>query len=345
MTFAFIFTLYLQNNGGDALRYWDLTADTSQNATTWMHYWGHRTYFVQWLNYIPSKVFGLNFLSGNFLYAAFSFLGIRVLFRATMSKLSDTKPTWLILFFTWILLFPNLHFWTAGIGKEALLFTALIVALDNFTKINKNLYLGILAILLAWWVRPISGAVLFFICFLSLISKKTKSVLRNIAILVFGLVGGFAVYRLTVMMHLESYTWNALIEFSKQQMNFLQNLQANSEIPMHDYNPLQRIYALLLRPDWSDVNNFWTFAAAVEHTCFSLLLIVALITFFKHKTIPIPKIILWGIFFGLGMTVIYAFTLNNLGIIMRMKSTYMIFFYIAASFVIFKKKLLTADRQ
>lgn len=252
-----------------------------------------------------------------------------------MKELADSSPTWVILFFIWILLFPNLHFWTAGIGKEALLFTAVVVGLDNFTKFNKNILLGILAILIAWWVRPISGAMLALVCFLSLIrDKKISSRIRYLIIILFGLVGGFAFYRLTVMMHLESYSWKALLDFSNQQMNFLQSLQANSEIPMQDYNILERIYALILRPDWADVNDFWTFAAAVEHTTFVLLLIGAIITFFKHRIIKIPPLIVLGVFFGLGMILIYGFTLNNLGIIIRMKSTYMIFFYIASSFVI-----------
>ncbi|GAB2633238.1 hypothetical protein [Belliella aquatica] len=336
MAFAFIFTQYLNDNGGDALRYWTLTADTSQNAQTWTEHWGHRTFFIQWLNYIPSKILNLNFLTGNLLYAAAAFIGIRILYKSTFNYISNGTSTKTLIFLIWIFCFPNLHFWTAGVGKEALLFTAIMLALEAFNRDKINLFLALIAILLAWWIRPITGAILALTCFISFILNKNNSLLhRNIALGLFLILGGLAAYKLTIMMHLEEYSWQAFLDFSGQQMAFLQNLNANSEIPMQDYNALQKTYALFLRPDWTDVTNFWTFAAAVENTTFILLIAVATFSYFKHKTFTLPKTITWGLFFGLSMMLIYAFTLNNLGIITRMKSTYMIFFYIATAFVIF----------
>jgi hypothetical protein len=44
--------------------------------------------------------------------------------------------------------------------------------------------------------------------------------------------------------------------------------------------------------------------------------------------IKIPTFLWAGLIFGLMMALAFAFTLNNLGIIMRMKSTYMVYFYL-----------------
>ncbi|SNS22895.1 hypothetical protein SAMN06295967_105200 [Belliella buryatensis] len=335
LLFTWIFTSFLNSHGGDAIKYWNLVADASQEAQTWMQYWGNRTFFIQWLNYLPSKFAGLNFWAGNMLYALCSFLGFRILFIYLIKNShKDLAISWKG-FLLWILLFPNIHFWTSGVGKEALLFTAACYALIGFTAIHKH-YLQIsLAILLAWWVRPVFGAALipvfYFALYQSSAFKKSHKIL--ISALVTAILLYFT-YQLTIMMHLEAYDFKGLQDFISSQFLFLENFQATSEIPMGQYNLFEKLIALFFRPFWHEINGFWYFAAAVENTTFLLLLIFAFYKSIRNNASQIPPALIYGVLYGLILASLLIFSMNNLGIIMRMKSTYMIFLYITAAFII-----------
>jgi hypothetical protein len=335
LLFAWIFTAFLGTHGGDAIRYWELTADISQEAHTWLEYWGTRTFFIQWLNYIPAKTLGLSFGVGNMLYALISFLGFRILFIYLIKNTpSDLTISWKGFLF-WILLFPNIHFWTAGVGKEAVLFTATCYALVGFTAIHKH-YLQIpLAILLAWWIRPVFGAALIPVFYLALylnpVLRKPHKIL--ISILSTALLLYFT-YQLTIMMHLEAYNMQGLRDFISSQFQFLEHFHAASYIPMEQYTLLEKLGTLFFRPFWHEIRGFWYFAAAVENTTLLILLIISVSIAIKNKSVKIPQAVIFGLFYGCMIAVILIFSLNNLGIIIRMKSTFMIFFYITTAFII-----------
>ncbi len=338
LLFAFIFTGFLEQNGGDAIRFWELKADTSQEASAWMEYWGSRSLFIQWLNYLPSKVLNMSFMAGNFLYAICSFLGLRILYLALLEELPKRLTIGAKCFLFWILLFPNLHFWTSGVGKEALLFTAIIFALLGFRNIKKYYLQIIFGVALAWWVRPIFGATLILVFFLALYQDQSLSPLvKKITAMLSVLCFGIFVYQLTVMMHVASYDWKALTHFVQSQYAFLEGFAAASEIPMAEYSFGEKLMAMFFRPFWHEVNGFWYFVAIVENTTFLGVLIAAIYFGVKHKSVKIPKSIRFGLIFGTLLTLILMYSLNNFGIIMRMKSTYMIFFYITAALIIIQK--------
>ncbi|MEX2567188.1 MAG: hypothetical protein WD431_14695, partial [Cyclobacteriaceae bacterium] len=64
--FSFFFTIYIESEGGDAWRYWHGFESTDH----WSDFWGSRSEFIKWLNFMPSHQLGLSFWVGNLIYAA-----------------------------------------------------------------------------------------------------------------------------------------------------------------------------------------------------------------------------------------------------------------------------------
>ncbi|WP_194976847.1 hypothetical protein [Aquiflexum lacus] len=329
--FAFVFYYYIQQQGGDALRYWALEAEGVENPGHWMGYWGQRTHFVQWLNYIPAKVLGLSFLSGNVMYAAFSFLGIREV-DFWMLQMKGTK-SWMSWSLMGIFFLPNLHFWSAGVGKEALLLVGLVWALKGFVSLKDHWKVAVLGVLLSFWVRPLQGVVLGGMLGIYFLGQKVIPVKVRLGVgLGMAVLMGLGVWRLLQYMHLEALSFQGLMAFSSGQMDFLKGFGAGSEIPMETYHVFEKGFALFFRPFWGEVDGFWQVAAALENSV-GLLLVLGLLAvlpfyFVKKIKFTIPPFLWAGLVFGLVMAVAFAFTLNNLGIIMRMKSTYMLFVYL-----------------
>lgn len=332
MLFSGVFTWYLSENGGDAPRYWALLADTSQHPVDWMDYWGHGTFFLQWLHYLPSKILGLDFWFGNVLYAGISWLGIREIFGLIRPYIAASGHR-LLRVSGWLILFlPNLHFWSSGVGKEAWLLIGMALVLKGFLSIRKNWLLTLIGVLLAFWVRPAFGIVLGAVSFVFMLIGRDFGLKNKIAVAVFGLlVGSLGIWKLSVMMHLEEISMSEIFRFSASQFDFLAGFQANSEIPMSDYNWWQRLWALLFRPGIWEASDFWNIAAAFENLVGLLVTIsglLALIFVPRYEIFgSLPRFLVFSLIVCLGMSVVYGLTLNNLGIIMRMKSTYMIFWY------------------
>jgi hypothetical protein len=162
---------------------------------------------------------------------------------------------------------------------------------------------------------------------------------KNIISILVLIAGFFAVDRILVAMHVEEYSLSALREFSAGQLAFLRGFGAGSELPMEDYTWPQKLWAVFFRPFWMDIKDFWDVAAVLENSISLLLWVVLLVGFlysWKNKLLlGFPPVFYAGLILAVLMMLVFALTLNNLGIMMRMKSTYTLFCYLPAWRVIY----------
>lgn len=329
LLFAIVFTLYLRANGGDAIRYWNLTAETGHDPQTWEDHWGTRSYFIQWLNYIPAKVLGLPFWLGNVLYSLASFWAIRELFQMVKGVYPSREKGFLTVLLWLIFLTPNLHFWTSGIGKESLSLVGVVMFLNGTLNLKKKWYWAILGIFLSYMVRPLQGGILLGFLFPLLWLEKSVPIWIKWIGSALMMVAGLAVLRfLLYITHMESLSPADLYGFSEEQMRFLDGFAAGSAVPMSEYSWVMKLWTLYFRPFIGEGSNFWQWMAGLENLFALLMLFVFVLGIRKGSLTKLPKFLWIGILFGFVLSIAYALTLNNLGIIMRMKSFYMPFFYL-----------------
>lgn len=340
LLFSVVFHHYILRHGGDSVGYWNLSADASQGAVGWMEHWGLGTFFVQWLNYIPSRLLGLSYAGGNLLYAFISFLGFWKLIQLgyqAWGRQSDSPLSrrWVILLFL-----PNIHFWTAGVGKEALLWVGLVYTVAFFQDF-RHYRSGSLAIFLSFVVRPLNGAILLVLLGIRLAATKSAQIPGKwiwtgmLFLLILG-----AGYRLLYQTHMPSLTFAALEEFSRGQFAFLEGFGAGSEFPMDTYSWPRRIWTIAFLPLDGGNGSVWHIAAAVENGLSLILLLIAALSWVGAGVkVSLPAFLVYGMAFGFLLMLAYGLTLNNLGIIMRMKSFYMPFFLLTGWHILnFPKK-------
>ena len=331
MAFAGAFTWYIQQFGGDAKGYWNLTVETVQNPDSWMGHWGTRNYFIQWLNYIPARVLGLPFWLGNLLYAFLSFWAIREIWRMLWVHLQDNISPWQHALLMLIFLLPNLHFWTSGIGKESLSLLGLVLFMKGAMNLKKQWIWLFFGVALSYMVRPLQGGILLaFTLPIVLMEKDLPAWLKwagSALILVLGLM---ALRFLLYITHIDTLNFAGIIQFSEGQLAFLEGFGAGSEVPMGEYSWGMKLWTLFFRPMVWEVGTFWQWAVALENLIGLFLMAGFLLRIRNFSFRGVPSFIWIGIGFGLVLTIVYALTLNNLGIIMRMKSVYMVFFYLLA---------------
>jgi len=325
LIFSGIFTYYILERGGDAMAYWTLSTNVMPvPSDRWMDYFGLSTRFVQWLNFLPYKVWGFSFVTGNFLWGMLGFLGIRFLYLLSYDRFIREVPTAKQALYLLIFFLPNIHFWTAGIGKEAMTLFALAWLLWGLTNLRKEGWQAIPAWCLLFLIRPhigflAIGLVLLVWLFSPLFSTKIK-----IAVVV-GL-GGLLLLTLPLLityLNIPDFSPSSLLNLMDYQVGFLQH--GGSSVDLASYNQAERILTYLFRPIFYDAYHWESYLASVENGVYLVGILVFVFYWRWHTVLNMPVFLSIGLLFFLVTTLIFANSLSNLGIMMRMKSFTMIF--------------------
>jgi hypothetical protein len=155
-----IFAYYYRVNRGisDSRYYWAQNFDI--NGHKWSDFAHYGTEIMLLLNYPLIKI-GVPYWFGFFIYGTIGFLGILKWIKwseCVFGKQFYIKKINIL----WILFYlPNLHFWTASLGKEPLIFWGLATVFYAFSKKEYYSISFIVAVLLILLIRPHVGLMLF----------------------------------------------------------------------------------------------------------------------------------------------------------------------------------------
>lgn len=326
-TFSIFFANYILQRGGDSLGLWKLTADTSQYSQSWMGYFGVNTFFIQWINYLPSKVLGLSYWSGTFIYSTLSFAGLVLLFFSFRHFIHKHKDSLSFPFILYLPLFlPGLHFWTGGVTKECLLLLGLSLLFYSFSRVGQRGFPGILGWAICLMIRPFVGMLFLPLLGWLLVPFFKNSLIKSLALLVgLGWLFFRAGQQFLVYLHLEEFSWESLMALSKKQLGFLSSFQSNTSVPMVEMDFWERWMAVLFRPFIWESWDFYSLVFAVENVWLFLIIIVSLFLLIRIKSFHVPFLAKYYLVIVFGMFLVFTFTLNNFGLFYRMKSIWMPF--------------------
>ncbi len=327
LVLSLVFYHYIMENGGDSLGYWNLTGPLADpNGDSWGDYFGSGYLFMYWLNYIPYKVWNWTFLTGNLLYALVSFWGWRYLYQLAYKYFPETYKKGIFPLVMLVFYLPNPHFWTAGVGKEALCFwglAALIFALD---RPFKRYFLGLGAFLFLVMVRPYLGwLVLLGFGLVGLLEWKRENYKQKIGAMV---ALGAAFWALPIALlysGVEDLAWQEIPSLIQGQLAFLSGEGVNSAVDMWSYSPFLRLFTYWFRPLFWDAHHHLAYFASFENAIYLISLLFLLYHFKLKNWVKMPFALKFGMMVFLLTSMLYAHILGNLGIMMRMKSVYIPF--------------------
>lgn len=315
--FGLVYMTYVLNFGGDAVGYWKELGSLELYIER-----GAGTYFIHLLNYPFVHLLDLSFLTGSIMYSFVGYLGILYFYKSTIALV----PTHVVVklqgykLFPTIFFLPNLHFWSAGVGKDTLSFFCIGLFLYSITNPSRRL-LGIaLSLYLVYYVRPhiaIFLLISFGIC--ALLDRRLNFFAKTFltALCVVG-----SVYLFDDVMdyiNLDEVSTESIEGYSETKVHVLSR-SAGTGVDMSSYPLPIKIFTFLFRPLFLDIRNITGLLASFENL---ILLILVYQTFrtgalssFKAAPFPVKGIILFIIISSLGFSNI----LGNLGVMMRMKN-------------------------
>lgn len=308
---------------------------------SWFSYFGEGTTFILWLCYIPSKVLGLNYITGNILFGSLGFVGIRYIFILVAVHFPMNHKLLNVPLFPTVFYFLNLHFWSAGVGKDAICFWGIAWFLFSLQRYQSRWWQAIIALFFVYMARPHMGQALISGAGIAiLLGSEVKTVYKII------LGGGgmvVAIYLSTFtleVLRIDEFSLEAMGNLAGSKVGNLNTSSVGSGVDISSYSIPMKLFTYMFRPLFFDAHNFVAFFSSFENALYLWLSFFIYRNWTPEAIRDMPLFIKAGMITFIPVTLAFMNALSNLGIVMRMKNMTMIYFLLFCFFLIaFNKKL------
>jgi hypothetical protein len=336
IVFFIIYLWYAYVNTSDSKRYF---MDLEKYNGGWLELYGTDTTFINFLSY-PFHRLGFNYEMLMVLFSWFGYLGFLYAYLFFREKIPIKRKFLGIDLLTLILFFPNMHFWTASLGKGAPIFLGLMMFTYAVIKPKKRLYILILASIIIFQIRP---HVFLFVALgtaLGYMSGREKIPFWQKALVFIGMGGAVILLQDKILgvMELEG-SGDILEQFAAESEKRLDDLSdAGSGVDMSSYPLPLKLFTFWFRPLFFDAPNILGLIVSAENLVYLLLFFKILkgdfIKFIKNS--PAVVKMSFVIFFATSFAM--TFVMSNLGIIMRQKSMVMYFLFFVIYYYLAQRK-------
>ncbi|GGD30183.1 hypothetical protein GCM10011343_20490 [Flavobacterium orientale] len=318
----------------DAHTYWSVYKDISERS--WFSFLDFSTDFILFLNYYPIKL-GLPFWFGFLVYGCIGYLGYYYFLKFTLIVFKDSSKKYLTPIIILVALWPSLHYWTATLGKEPIVFLSLSYIFWATVSTNRSLLKMGIAFLFLAFIRPhVALFLLTAYAIVGLFYFKTTLKRKSLFTVCALLVGGFLVHQVLQIARIKRLDWERIKRFNDFSLSSFSS--SGSYVPMESYTLFYKMFSFYFRPLASDVKSLVQFFAAVENYVLLSLHVVALgmLLLYFHKLKKLRLSFMWWVsfIFMLICGVIYIWRYANLGIFMRTKIMYAPFWTVSLLYLI-----------
>jgi hypothetical protein len=336
--FWLVYYLYALFNPSDSLAYYD----RPQNPLNgWLDFFGTSTTFIDFMSWPFINIFQFSYEMMMVLFAWLGYLGFLyayLFFRENIPlKIKVFKKIDLL---TLILFFPNMHFWTASLGKGAPIFMGLMMFAYAIKDPKSRIFSIIFGSLLIYYIRPHIFLFVAVGTVLGYMSGKDKISFGKKLLIYIVMIGGLILVQDQILAVAGLQGSEDLVEgfedFSEDRAQSLST--SGSGVDMSSYPLPLKFFTFWFRPLFIDAPGMLGLITSVENLIYLLLFIKILnrgfLKFIKNSTIVVKMSLVVFFLSSFAMT----FVMSNLGIIMRQKSMVMYFLFFVIYYYLAQKK-------
>ena len=336
--FAAIYYIYVQSAASDSVAYYERAQMEYEN---WTAAYGTGTPFIDFLAWPFINYLGFSYEMMMVLFAWLGYWGFvffYIVFRENLRFKHSLQGIDLV---SLIIFLPNMHYWTASLGKGSVIFLGLAMAMYGLSRLKSRKIALLIGLLIVYHVRP---HVFFLMCLgilAGLVTAREKVAWYQ-KLLVFAGVGVsvFFLYD-DVMSFANLDSENLLASFDQLSSHRSVELaKAGSGIDISGYPLPLKLFTFWFRPLFVDAPGPIGIIVSFENL-FYLWMAASLLSgnFIRFMGKSTALIKTSAVLF-LATSLALSGTLSNLGIIIRQKSMVMYFFlFILLGFLDYKKGL------
>jgi len=337
---ALVYYLYAQFNASDSKQYYVVLSkmNISWGETITMTNWGvfFMAYpFVAFLDFSYEMCMLLFSWFGfvGFIYA-YLFFGENIKEKVIVFKRYDLM--------TLLLFLPNMHFWTASLGKGSIIFMGIMMFVYGVKEPKKRFLTLLLGGFFIYCIRP---HVMFFMIVGVLFGlffgkdQKISTVTKFFIILSAVVFLYFAANSILAVANLQK-SENLVDDFTEFALIRSEGLSehAGSGVDMSNYPLPLKFFTFWFRPLFFDIPNVVGIFSSIENLIYLLLFLKVcnrnFITFLRQAPYVVKMSAMVFLLTSFAMT----FVMSNLGIIMRQKSMVMYFAFFVIYYYLADKK-------
>jgi hypothetical protein len=307
--FGLVYLVYVVNFGGDAIGYYVNSLQTELRA------FKVGTIAVEHLTALMTGA-GLSLIGVFTIFNIFGAIGLLALYSALheVTKSSSMKLQKLVLI---IVFLPSISFWSAGIGKDAISFMAMGLALYAALDFNRRIVIMALAIAFMLYVRPHMAGMMLIGLVISVIVQKEVPIFARLFVGGLGAAIGAVMIPFALNYAGVSEDASNLGEYIDGRAN--SNLAGGSSLDIASMPLPLQMFTYLFRPLPFEARSITMLLASIDN------MVILYLTYFGFKLRSSVKNInllgnrafLWG--YCLIAWVLLSMTTANLGIAMRQK--------------------------
>ena len=308
--FCFVYIYYTLNVGADATGYYNRAGEELRD-------FAFGTIAIDWLVAL-FRVFNLSLLGVFLCFNIFGCIGL-IAFYASLHKEVRYCSKWLRLLVLIIIFLPSTSFWSSAIGKDAISFMSICLALWASLNFNSHKFLMIVSISLMFFVRPhISGLMVFALASSMLLQRNVPFTQRffigAVAIIGTLLIVPFALKYVGLGNEIGTSMIQVYIEERQAY-----NQDGGGGIDIAAMSLPVKLFTYLLRPLPFEARSIPQFAAAIDNVVLLYIMIVGFYTLFSRKRLNLEgnRMFMW--LYVLAVWLVLSLTTSNLGIAVRQK--------------------------
>ena len=302
--------LTLYSMGGDSLGYYARALQGNIELE-------FGTHFIDYVSYILVSYFNLPYLGLFLFFNIIGSIGL-VIFYAILYSITRNSSRTIKRMAVLFVFLPSISFWSSAIGKDAISFLAIVLALWAALNLSRRTLLMAIAIVLMLLVRPHMAGILVISLLVSMLigSKKMSfmkkllisSIIFPIAIILVPFAGKYAgIQDVTNAEEINSY-----IE-SRQSVN----MDGGSSLDITSMSLPVKVFTYLLRPLPHEVHSITSLLSSIDNLLLLGLFLYG-VRFLRVKKITISNHTFMWVYVAIATFLLSSMT-PNLGIAVRQK--------------------------
>jgi hypothetical protein len=324
LAFFLIYFTYALFNPSDSKAYY---ADAGIVRENWMSLFLTGTKFIVFVA-TPLVQFGLSYLTVMLIFAWTGYLGFvfaylffkeNIKLNVTVFKKYD--------FLTLLLFLPNMHFWTASLGKGSLIFMGLMLFVYAMRFPQKRLFVLILGGFFVYMIRPHVMLFVLVGVMIGIVTGKSNLV-GGVKLLIIAVSIAFlfaakdSILSVAKLQDSENVVQD-FDQFAEEQSGKLET--SGSGIQMSNYSLPVKFFTFWFRPLFIDSPSALGIFSSAENLIYLLLFVKIANRRFLRFIIKAPYLVKTSLIIFVLTSFALTFVMSNLGIMMRQKSMVMYF--------------------
>jgi len=325
---SFGYYLYALSNNSDSHSYYNKVL-LQVRGESWGDYFATGTSFIEFVAWPFIQIFNLRYESLMLLFAFFGYIGL-MFFYAFFKENIRFKHYWLgAALMPAVFFLPNLHFWSASLGKGSLILMGIGMFFFSLSNSSKRWPLAVLSLPLIYYVRPhIAFIFLAAIGIALLLGNKDLKAKQKVALFLVSTITLGFLYQ-SVFQYVGIEGEGGLIDEGFEMTSNLANKlssRADSGVDISNFNLFQKIFVFMYFPIFFNANGILGFFVSFENLFYLLITFQLLRTGFIKFFFNTDFVTKTAFIAFVGSAVALAHISGNFGIAIRMKSMIMLLF-------------------